>query len=321
MAAGSLGAGDVDRAITACRTARHTVLNISGRELAMLPPGVGDLAQLQHLLVNDNILMMPPVELGQLGDLVELALDGNRLTVLPFCIGLLHALKRLNLSGNSLVSLPAEIGQLSSLTHLFAARAQLVSVPAELCALPALRVLGLHNNELASLPEQFGRLGATLEWCNLSNNRLAALPSSCNQLKRLHTMRLDSNVFSVFPKPLLALPELASLSLRHNQLTTVPDLAVCPSLARLDVRNNLLAELPEHLVRLKTVGVVFAREGNPCCDTAPRLRSRHVETEDAVEDDEYDDEDDEATGNAPRMRTAWRPTTSAGRPMTAGPCA
>ena len=86
--------------------------DLSNRELAALPPEIGQLTNLWELRLDGNQLTALPSEIGQLTNLWELRLDGNQLTALPPEIGQLTNLGTLGLDGNQLTALPPEIGQL-----------------------------------------------------------------------------------------------------------------------------------------------------------------------------------------------------------------
>ena len=78
-----------------------TELDLSGNELTVLPPEIGQLTRLKKLI------------LGKI-DTENSIYIGNNLSELPKEIGLLFQLEELEIASNQLSSLPGEIGQLTN---------------------------------------------------------------------------------------------------------------------------------------------------------------------------------------------------------------
>ena len=77
--------------------------DLSDRELAALPPKIGQLANLRELRLDGNHFSVLPPEIGQLTNLRTLWLDDNRLTALPREVAdLLSGGLVLELAGNPL---------------------------------------------------------------------------------------------------------------------------------------------------------------------------------------------------------------------------
>ena len=100
-------------------------LDLAGMDLEELPPEIGELTELEVLILGKwdreakgNRLKTLSAEIGQLSQLTTLDLSDNQLSSLPPEIGQLSQLTTLDLSSNQLSSLPPEIGQLSKLTTL-----------------------------------------------------------------------------------------------------------------------------------------------------------------------------------------------------------
>ena len=114
----------VEESIRQVQQSQDRVLNLSHRNIAVLPSSIESLHALHTLLLNNNRLVMPPSELVDLENLSELLLDHNELTMLPCGIGRLRNLTLLSVSYNPLGVLPSEIGDLTNLTHLWAVDTQ-----------------------------------------------------------------------------------------------------------------------------------------------------------------------------------------------------
>ena len=94
-----------------------TVLDLSGEDIAALPEALGDLEDLEELVLwRCSNLAALPESLGRLGNLRALDLsECSRLSALPASIGSLRALESLQLIFcSSLTTLPREIGELTA---------------------------------------------------------------------------------------------------------------------------------------------------------------------------------------------------------------
>ena len=171
-----------------CSNGRVTELDLSSNRLSgSLPPELGQLSQLQRLIISGFDIgdFIPsgqlsgsiPRELGQLSQLQELFLGGNQLSgSIPRELSQLSQLQSLNLSWNQLTGLiPRELGQLSQLQSLNLSWNQLSGlIPSELGQLSQLQELYFSLNQLSGLiPPELGQL-SQLQELRLWNNCLAA---------------------------------------------------------------------------------------------------------------------------------------------------
>ena len=150
-------------------------LDLSGKNLAMLPPEIMQLRYLQRLDLSFNQLTTLPPELGTLSELQKLYLNDNQLTELPAEIGQLNSLMRLHIYNNELESLPATLGQLENLLSMYA-----------------------HRNRLAEIPPELGKL-KNLQWLDLSHNQLTRLPAELKRLSQLTRFHVNGNPLSLSP--------------------------------------------------------------------------------------------------------------------------
>jgi internalin A len=215
-------------------------LNLSGKNLKVLPPEIGQLTNLSELYLNENQLTTLPTEIGQLTNLIVLDLECNQLTTLPTEIGQLTNLSELYLNenrlttllpemgqltnlnmlclySNKLTMLPTEIGQLTNLNTLYLQSNQLTTLPTEICQLTNLSTLYLTDNQLTTLPSEICQL-TNLSVLNLGDNQLTTLPSEIGQLTNLNELDLYNTQLTTLPPELLRLTQLRTLELRANEL-------------------------------------------------------------------------------------------------------
>ena len=215
-----------------------------------------DLDSLTTLNLPYKGLTALPPEIGQLGNLQSLVLLGNRLTSLPPEIVRLVNLQSLYLGDNQLTALPPEIVRLVNLQSVYLARNGLTSLPPEIVRLVNLQSLDLTTNRLTSLPPEIGQL-VNLQSLYLSANQLTALPPEIGQLVNLQSLYLGVNQLTALPPEIVRLVNLQSLGLPVNQLTALPpEIGRFVNLQSLDLAGNELTALPPvigQLVNLRSL--------------------------------------------------------------------
>ena len=177
-------------------------LDLSGKELTVLPPEIGKLTQLKKLILGkyeydedgniaenfDNQLTTLPKEIGLLCQLEELQIVSNQLISLPEEIGQLSNLQVLDLTGNELKALPAEIGKLTQLKKLILGKYKYDE--------DNYTVVNAIGNKLSVLPKEIGMLNK-LEQLQIAKNRLSSLPTEIGQLTNLQFLELVENQLKV----------------------------------------------------------------------------------------------------------------------------
>ncbi len=234
----------------------------SSNRLMTVPPEIGQLTDLQELVLSINRLTSVPSEISQLASLRLLILNDNQLTTVPSEIGLLSRLHSLDLSNNKLMDAPLGISQLSSLQMLNLNGNQLTAVPLKITEMTSLRKLYLNRNRLTILPPQIDQL-TNLQELTLGGNKLTAVPLQICQLTRLQKLHLNNNRLITLFMQIGQLTNLQELILGGNELTTVPrEISKLIDLQSLDLSRNQLTMLPTALRQLTKLHTLHLY-GNP----------------------------------------------------------
>lgn len=214
-------------------------LNLSGRELTILPPNVATLTQLKNLYLDNNKLIFIP-EIGSLIQLEDLSLENNQLTLIPESFYNLKSLRSLNLNRNHLSSLSSNFfASLANLTVLWLNGCELLQIPDEIGLLKSLERLGLKENRLEQLPDQIGQL-VNLKWLSVEKNSLEYLPDSMRNLKDLSHLNVSFNKLDQVPRFLYDMTHLNIVLLRNNRIRTFSDedIVALSFLHKMDLREN-----------------------------------------------------------------------------------
>ncbi|KAG9456651.1 hypothetical protein H6P81_001159 [Aristolochia fimbriata] len=201
------------------------MLNLSNNQLEGLPDSISGLDNLEELRVSSNVLVSLPDSIGLLTNLRILDVSGNKLPSLPDSIAHCRSLVELDASYNKLTYLPTNIGyELVNLQKLFVHLNKLRSLPTSLCEMRSLRHLDAHFNELRVLPHAIGKL-TNLEILNLSSNfsDLQELPDTIGDLINLKELDLSNNQIHALPVTFGRLDKLVKLNLAENPIIIPPE--------------------------------------------------------------------------------------------------
>ena len=233
-------------------------LNLSDKNITILPESIGNLVNLMDLELYDNQMTILPESIGNLTNLSALNLSENLLTTLPESIGNLTNLNDLELSDNKLTTLPESFGNLTNLTNLEINENKLTTLSESFGNLINLLGLGINENQLTTLPESFGNL-TKLTRLDLGNNRITTLPESFGDLTHLEGLILKNNQITSLPASLGDLSLVYYLDLENN-----PNLESLPNsfgnlrhleqlnLANTGISRNPLSQETRSLLRLLT---------------------------------------------------------------------
>lgn len=202
--------------------ASMTTLKLDTKGLKAIPPEIERFKNLIELEISYCwSLSSLPSEIGNLTNLQKLLLIYTGLTSLPSEIGNLINLQELQVIRNKLSSLPPEIGNLTNLQILNAYRNKLASLPLEIDKLTNLRQVNLRTNELTVLPKEIGKL-TNLHKLLVSNNQISSLFSEIGNLASLRELDISRNRLTALPQEVGKLANLRKLYTDRNQLSTLP---------------------------------------------------------------------------------------------------
>ncbi len=221
-----------------------------------LPASIGNLSNLKILRLSQDTTQFGvgkvtgsiPEEIGTLGQLQQLQISNQQLSGnLPSTITNLSGLTELDLSGNQLsgsvpaMSLP-QLGYLRLNDNLFSEMADGNG------SCPNLKYLELQNNQISgSIPWYLGNFTA-LEYLNLSDNQIEALPAEMGNLNQLERLDINNNLLTTLPGGLAIILNLKHLSAHHNTLNNIPgNLGQSRSLETLDLSYNQITTIPEEI--------------------------------------------------------------------------
>ncbi|PZO12395.1 MAG: protein kinase [Leptolyngbya foveolarum] len=101
---------------------------------------------------------------------------------------------------------------------------------------------------LSEFPREILELADSLEFLNLSNNRLSELPDDFWRLKKLKIAFFNDNAFEMFPAVLAKCPALSMVSFKNNQIEQMGELS--ENIRWLILTNNRIKQLPAGMGRL-----------------------------------------------------------------------
>jgi len=198
-----------------------THLNLGSIEFSVIPESIYSLKNLVHLDLswNRNLAVLSPL-IGNLANLEELYLETNLIQELPKEFSNLTKLKKLTLNRNEFSSFPESLLNLPQLEELFIGNRKMTSFATNLSGLSNLKILDLEESELPSITDSIGGL-KNLETLNLKQNKITSISEEikhCSQLKNL-----QCKMIQVLPKSISNLSNLKILDLSFTLISELPD--------------------------------------------------------------------------------------------------
>ncbi len=257
-----------------------TSLDLSHNELTTLPTEIGNLKNLVMFYLCGNRLKALPSEIGKLSNLVTLFLSQNQLKELPNELWKLNNLRVLSLAGNSLTVLPTDVNNLGNLEVLYLFQNRATRLPLtkscdtseDLSTALALwdaprtsdyqkierRVhallenaaenkLNLKGATLREIPPKLFSLSQLIEQVtilDLSNNKLAWIPSEIGNLVHLTKLCLRKNKIAELPRELGNLSKLTCIEIDNNPLVEEIKEICLNSFTKLYQKDDPLIVLP-----------------------------------------------------------------------------
>ena len=176
----------------------HT-LDLSGQSHltdATLPAQLYHFKHLRTLRATNMAWRSLPRQVCDVATLQELVLSQNALTSLPDELCRLKELKKIDVSQNQFHQWPDVLTTLAStLTHVVFANNRLVSLPDDFCHrfCDTLQWLDLSTNRLTCLPDGWRWMSPRFEYLNLDNNQLGSVPLELGLLSGLRSLSLHGN--------------------------------------------------------------------------------------------------------------------------------
>ena len=219
------------------------VLDLSNNLITQLVQvDLNQLTDLEELYVSSNVI-------ERLGDnfvsplvhknLSVLSMGDNLIKSMPNLEGFLK-LRLLNISGNHLQEV--YLGQLEGLQEIHADRNILSSMPNLTTELPTLTKLYLHENKISTVTSGYFAKLPALEELDLTSNLLKQL--TIGQLDNLEILSLMDNDLTSMPTFTHVMPELNSLLLYKNSISSIPSdyFLKTPSLKTLNLNKTPIVE-------------------------------------------------------------------------------
>lgn len=215
-------------------------LNISSNFLDKFPPFLCQLHSLVDLDLSFNAIASLPDEIGNLKNLEKLLITNNRLVdEVSEGFRQLLSLRELDIKYNSITSIDI-ISELPKLEILTAAHNHISSFVGKF---EVIRQLKLNSNPLNKF--EIIESVPTLKNLNLSHAQLASIDSAFSNMVNLETLVLDKNYFVSLPQQIGTLSRLEHFSIANNSVGELPPQIGCLTELRvLDVRGNNISKLP-----------------------------------------------------------------------------
>ncbi len=225
-----------------------------GDALKKLPDEIGELTEMENLLLDSNGLRSLPKSIGKLKKLRRLYAYHNKLATLPDSLCECTALEDLSLWSNELTEIPESIGKLSKLTELDVHGNQLTALPDSIGDLKELDELDIHDNKITELPDTLVGCDKLRE-LDTARNQLRALPDNIGGIKSLEILKFGRNPMPQLPESIGELHNLIELNCTGGwdpqALKALPDsMKGMPKLNTVELHNCQFTEVPEVLRHL-----------------------------------------------------------------------
>ncbi len=210
------------------------------------------LNDLQALKLSGNEIKTYPQNFSELSNLLYFASYNNEFTgFLPNLKAFVN-LNYIEFFGAKIDSIPAEIAYLNRLKTLkISSTNDTLFLPETLHYLKFLKELTIENCILDSLPYEVFNV-ENLQFLNLTNTQIQALPSNLKKMQKLEVLILDANKLNDLPYQIYCIKKLRFLSVKNNFLKKIPaSVSQLINLTVLDVTGNNFSK--EYIEELKAL--------------------------------------------------------------------
>jgi len=243
----------------ATKNSHVKALNLSNWEISKVPDSIGNLIELNHLILKDNNLKNIPESISLLKNLETLELGNCQISSLPDSFSNLKKLKKLTIERNfKLNSIPNAILQLAR-DNIRQKYIDNFVKPNEAFVLAVLETL--YGRELEVLNSNESMINRDKAWhykINENNNiigiylfnkfiqYLGIFPEQICSLKFLEELWLPNNALKSIPESIDELTNLRSLNLRYNKIENIPEaIKKLKKLENLKLADNRIKVIPE----------------------------------------------------------------------------
>ncbi|KAM4059472.1 protein phosphatase 2C domain-containing protein [Hirsutella rhossiliensis] len=218
-------------------------LNISSNFLDKFPPFLCQLQSLVDLDLSFNAISHLPDEIGNLKNLEKLLITNNKLAdEVPQSFRELTSLRELDMKFNAITTIDI-LSELPKLELLYAAHNNVSSFEGKF---ERIRQIKLNSNPLNKF--EIIEPAPTLKTLNLSHAQLVSIDSCFANMMNLERLVLDKNHFVSIPPQIGVLSKLEHFSLANNSVAELPPQIGCLGELRvLNVRGNNISKLPTEI--------------------------------------------------------------------------
>lgn len=189
--------------------------------------GIQYCTNISGLYMNNNNLSSLP-DMSGMAKLANATFDYNNFTEFPTGIVPAPLIARLSLANNPMTSVTPQVSTMIRLVSLNISDCAFTSFPEEVTTISTLETLRADNNDFGTVP-------------------------NIEDLFLLHELRLSSTGLDEIPSGIYQLPNLRSLFIHNNQISSIsPDIINLSSLMYLTISNNKLKSLPSELFDLSS---------------------------------------------------------------------
>lgn len=231
-------------------------INISHNKIKELPNSISQLSNLESLDVHDNELLKLPDTFNQLKKLVYLYIRANPIAKLPPDFGKLQHLRTFSFS--NLESFSNNFSDLGLRYVSFGDDIKTTTIPLELLANINIESLTVGGDNFVKIPAEIGNLKNLVD---LSlNGSFTEIPESLGNLAALESLTLKGN-YKELPNTISGMTSLNVLILKSKKLITLPvQIYDLKNLEEIDLDRNYIRYLPDGISKLKSLRVLYLDE-------------------------------------------------------------